>query len=156
MDKALATAEGWDLELPFNHPDGRPLWLRMVGAVEVADGRMVRLHGAIQDVTDLREMSARMAQEHELLRVTLRSIGDAVITTDAKGRIAWLNPVAERMTGWVSDDAQGLPLERVFYIVHEQTRQPAPNPVADCLRRGEVVSLASQTVLITRRHGVRH
>lgn len=150
MDKAMSTGEGWDIELPFNHPDGRPLWLRMVGAAEVESGRLVRLHGAIQDVTMLREMSARMAQEHELLRVTLRSIGDAVITTDAHGRVNWLNPVAERMTGWLSDDAQGLPLERVFYVVHEQTRQPAPNPVADCLRRGEVVSLASQTVLISR------
>lgn len=150
IDKALNTGEGWDIELPFNHPDGRLQWLRMVGAAEIESGRLVRLHGAIQDVTALREMSARMAQEHELLRVTLRSIGDAVITTDAQGRIAWLNPVAERMTGWVTAEAQGLPLERVFYIVHEQTRQPAPNPVADCLRRGEVVSLASQTVLISR------
>ncbi|TDM08450.1 MAG: hypothetical protein C4K60_03090 [Ideonella sp. MAG2] len=150
MDKAMRTGEGWDIELPFNHPDGRPLWLRLVGAVEVEAGCMVRLHGAIQDVTMLRDMSVRMAQEHELLRVTLRSIGDAVITTDARGHVNWLNPVAECMTGWLSEDAKGLPLKRVFYIVNEHTRQPVPNPVADCLKRGEVVSLADQPVLISR------
>jgi PAS domain S-box-containing protein len=98
----------------------------------------------------LERKTAELAEQRESFRVTLASIGDAVITTDTEARIAFLNPVAETMTGWKLTEAVGQPLEKVFNIINEQTRQPAPNPVLRVLREGAVVGLANHTALIAR------
>jgi two-component system cell cycle sensor histidine kinase/response regulator CckA len=82
--------------------------------------------------------------------VTLNSIGDGVIATDAQGRIMLLNPIAEMLTGWTNEAAQGRSLEEVFHIVVEETRAPAPDPVARVLATGGVVGLANHTLLIAR------
>ena len=150
IEQALAHGQGWDLELPFRQRDGTPIWVRTVGQVEFEGGRPVRLLGALQDVTVRRALHAQLAEKHELLRVTLQSIGDAVITTDASGAVTWLNPVAERMTGWPCEEALGRPVGEVFRIVGEDTRLPAPDPVQACLNQGEAVGLAHHTVLIAR------
>lgn len=92
----------------------------------------------------------RAHEQHEVFRVTLRSIGDAVITTDTEARITTLNEVAESLTGWSRKDALGEPLGRVFNIVNEVTRQPVENPALRALREGVVVGLANHTVLITK------
>ena len=113
-------------------------------------GRGLRLVGVSWDITPLRELNEKLAEQHELLRVTLNSIGDAVITTDAQSRVTWLNPVAENMTGWLSAEALGRPLAQVFHIVNEETRLPTDNPVATCLAQGKIVGLANHTVLISR------
>lgn len=98
---------------------------------------------------------ARSNERRELLQVTLRSIGDAVITTDNWGRITYLNAVAEALTGWTHEDALGKPLDKIFRIVSEETRQPVQNPAAVALRKGHVVGLASPTLLI-RKDGVEY
>jgi PAS domain S-box-containing protein len=98
----------------------------------------------------LRESKKRLAAEREWFRITLSSIGDAVITTDAEARVSFLNLVAEKLTGWSLEEAVGQPMERVFNIINEQTRQPAENPVARVLREGLVVGLANHTSLIDR------
>lgn len=90
------------------------------------------------------------SQRRELLSVTLRSIGDAVITTDTEGRITYLNKVAESLTGWLPQDALGQPLENVFHIVNEATRRPVESPATRALRDGVVVGLANHTVLIQK------
>ena len=82
--------------------------------------------------------------------VTLRSIGDGVIVVDAEGRVDLLNPVAEQLTGWPHAEAHGRPLEEVFRIANEHTRQPAENPVPRVLREGIIKGLANHTVLIAR------
>ena len=92
----------------------------------------------------------RAHQQREVVRITLRSIGDAVITTDIKGCITNLNMVAESLTGWSHDDALGEPLDRVFNIVNEVTRQPVENPATRALRDGVVVGLANHTLLIKK------
>jgi diguanylate cyclase (GGDEF)-like protein/PAS domain S-box-containing protein len=117
-----------------------------------AFGRAVRVVGVNWDVSYQREIEANLAQQHELLKVTLNSIGDSVITTDAHGRVTWLNPVAERMTGWSNSDAKGRPLSQVFHIVNEQTRLATENPIETCLAQGKIVGLANHTLLISR-HG---
>src|SRR5205807_9951084 len=104
----------------------------------------------IEDVTARHQAEATLRQQRDLLTVTLGSIGDAVITTDPHGRITFLNPVAEALTGWLLQDALGQPCEEVLLIVQEQTRQPAESPVARVQRDGTIVGLAPQTVLITR------
>ena len=85
-----------------------------------------------------------------LLATTLRSVGDAVISTDATGAIQFINTVAESLTGWPEQDAQKRPLAEVFRIVNEQTREPVESPVAKVLREGTIVGLANHTVLIAR------
>ncbi|QJW94004.1 PAS domain-containing hybrid sensor histidine kinase/response regulator [Frigoriglobus tundricola] len=89
-------------------------------------------------------------QQREKLRVTLASIGDAVVTTDANARVTMLNPVAEALTGWPEADAVGRPLEDVFRIVNQGTRDPVESPVGRALAEGVVVGLANHTVLIAR------
>ncbi len=84
----------------------------------------------------------------ERLRTTLESIGDAVIVTDQEGRITTLNSVAEALTGWGKEEANGLPIEAVFQIVNEDSREKVENPAARALRDGMVVGLANHTVLI--------
>lgn len=86
--------------------------------------------------------------EKELAQVTLKSIGDAVITTDAQGYIRYFNPVAESLTGWKSEEAEGMLLAEVFRIVNEVTRKPAVNPITDALSKGLIVGLANHTILI--------
>ena len=93
---------------------------------------------------------ARAQRRGELMRVTLASVGDAVIVTDADGRVVSLNAVAEALTGWTTDDAIDQPLADVFRIVNESTRQPVPNPAMRALREGKAVGLANHTVLIAR------
>jgi PAS domain S-box-containing protein len=98
----------------------------------------------------VRAAQARAAERGELMRVTLASIGDAVITTDSEGHITSLNVVAERLTGWTRRDAIGQPLDAVFRIVNEDTREPVPNPARKALREGVAVGLANHTLLIAR------
>ena len=83
-------------------------------------------------------------------RTTLMSVGDAVIATDAAGRVAMMNPVAERLTGWRESEAAGRPLAEIFVIVNEGTRQEVENPVVRVLHDGVVVGLANHTLLIAR------
>ncbi|MGE4262939.1 MAG: response regulator [Desulfovibrio sp.] len=82
--------------------------------------------------------------------ITLRSIGDGVIVTDEEGRVELLNPVAEALTGWSTEEALGRPLEEVFRIIDEAARTPLDNPVAKVLRNGARVDLANDTLLVSR------
>jgi PAS domain S-box-containing protein len=85
------------------------------------------------DVTNQRRMEESLATEKERLAVTLRSIGDGVITTDTLGRVVLVNKAAELLTGWTQDEALGKPLEAIFNIVHEKTRKPLTAPFEqDC------------------------
>ncbi|MBI3525990.1 MAG: EAL domain-containing protein [Betaproteobacteria bacterium] len=94
--------------------------------------------------------NAALYAEKERALVTLQSIGDAVITTDIEGRVEFLNPVAETLTGWSNAEASGQPLQQVFKIISEITRLPVENPVEKALLQNGVVGLANHTVLIRR------
>src|SRR4030095_10804563 len=88
--------------------------------------------------------------QREWLRVALANVGDAFITTDTKGRVNFLNPEAPSLTGWTQEDAEGLPLERVFNIINDATPQAVENPASCALREGQVVGLANHTLLIAK------
>jgi len=100
--------------------------------------------------TERKRAEEALQESERWLSTTLRSIGDAVIATDAKGLVTLMNPVAEDLTGWDEAEAVGKPLEDVFNIVNEQTGERAENPVARVLREGIVVGLANHTVLIAQ------
>jgi diguanylate cyclase len=149
---ALALARQRTLEAAFRivRSDGTR-HMRVAARITRDDhGQALALVGVSWDVTAMQELSAQLAQQHELMRVTLQSIGDAVITTDAAGRVSWLNPVAERMTGWSSAQAQGRPMPEVFCIIHEQTREAVRDPVAACLAEHRSVDLADHSSLLAR------
>jgi PAS domain S-box-containing protein len=95
--------------------------------------------------------SEREARRSEAqLATTLRSIGDAVIEADREGRVRFMNPVAEQLTGWAMKEAADLPLSTVFHIVNEQTRAEVESPVDKVLREGMTVGLANHTILLAR------
>ncbi len=98
----------------------------------------------------LEQRTQELQQQREWFQVTLSSIGDAVITTDVQGRVTFLNPVAEAMTGWTVAEALGQPLTAVFDIVNEYTQAPVDNPVARVLQTGLIVGLANHTALVAK------
>lgn len=99
----------------------------------------------------IRERAAdAIRREQAWLFTTLNSIGDAVIATDSEGRIRFMNPVAEQITAWPQSEAADRPVEEVFRIINEYTRQPAENPIAKVIREGVVVGLANHTILISK------
>lgn len=100
--------------------------------------------------TALKQAERLIWEEKERALVTLHSIGDAVITTNALGNVTYLNPVAETLTGWSSSEAFERPLLDIFKIVNEQTGEPVENPVEKCLREGAIVGLANHTELISK------
>ncbi len=158
-DHFAGHSEAYVAEVRLRHRDGHWIWVEDRGRLitRTADGRPEWVFGIQIDITQRRQrdeallrVSEELAQEHELLRVTLQSIGDAVVTTDAGGTVTWLNPVAERLTGWLTSLAKGRPLTQVFNIVDEDTRAATENLVASCLAQGRSVGLGSQTLLISR------
>jgi PAS domain S-box-containing protein len=104
----------------------------------------------LQEVQERKRVQEDLGREREWLRVTLSSIGDAVIATDGSGNISFLNPVAAALTGWPSEEALGQSVEEVFEIVNESTREPAEDIVRKVLSEGCIVVLANQTALIAR------
>lgn len=110
----------------------------------------VALHNSRAILLARQRAEEELRKQSEWLRITLASIGDAVISTDAEGRITFMNGVAESLTGWPQADAIGRPLPEVFHIVNEHTRQPSENPALRALREGTIVELANHTVLVAR------
>ena len=98
----------------------------------------------------LMQSNLSLQVSEEKLAVTLKSIGDAVIATDAQECITLMNPVAEQLTGWTQAEAAGLPVDEVFHIINQETRQVATIPVKETLEQGTVQGLANHTVLIAR------
>ena len=158
--------EGWRVR-----KDGSQFWANVViTAVRDAAGKLRGFSKITRDMTERKtaeenarnlvaettarrvaeENSRLIAAARERLQVTLTSIGDAVISTDADGCVEFLNPVAEALTGWISQEAAGRPLTEVFHIVNETTRQPVENPALRALREGQIVGLANHTILIDR------
>jgi PAS domain S-box-containing protein len=96
------------------------------------------------------ERERALDEQREYLQVTLSSIGDAVIATDTSGKITFLNPIAEALTGWSQQEVIGRPIEDIFNIINEFTRARAENPVQRVLQEGVIVGLANHTLLIAR------
>ncbi|MBN2123560.1 MAG: PAS domain S-box protein, partial [Deltaproteobacteria bacterium] len=105
----------------------------------------------MRDVTQRKQAEEALEAEKERLAVTLRSIGDGVITTDTRGSVLLINDIAEKLTGWNRGEAAGRDLEKIFHIVHEKTRLRSENPLKEVLRTGEIIGHADHTALVTRK-----
>lgn len=128
--------------------DGSTMWVgEAARAIQDANGNTVVLV-VCENITEQKQAEEALAAEKELLAVTLRSIGDGVITTDTSGNIVLVNKVAEKITGWSQKNAVNKPLDDVFHIINEKTRERCDNPVKKVLETGEIVNLCNNTVLI--------
>ncbi len=109
--------------------------------------RTLEVETALQSLSTSNQ---KLSDSQELLQVTFDSIGDAVITTDKEGRVQWLNPVAERLTGWFRSEALGLPLMKIFNIVDDDSRKSTENPIQAYLAQNKTIKLTGHTTLISR------
>jgi PAS domain S-box-containing protein len=127
------------------------IYLTVGLAIAFMSGLHRRQQRRAETNAELAESRQREAvRQSEILSVTLASIGDAVIVTDAEGRVLRLNPVAEKLMEYTTAEAQGKPLEDVFRISNENTREDVPNPAVRAIREGAIVGLANHTLLISR------
>ena len=118
--------------------------------IRATDGRILGISKIARDISAQKAAEARLRAHERLLHITLASIGDAVVTTDTSGRVTFLNPVAERLTGWPLAEAMGRELLEVMHLINERTGRAAENPAARVLREGTVVGLANHTAIIAR------
>ncbi len=143
-----------ELDVPFADGSLRRILITKYPVID-ASGEVVGVGTINTDITARKEAEDALRQQRDLLDVTLVSIGDAVMATDTNGTITFLNRAAEELTGWSRQEAIGQPIDSVFHIVHEQTRETIESPVARILREGVIVGLANHTALI-RRDGTEH
>ncbi|MEP7272238.1 MAG: PAS domain S-box protein, partial [Acidobacteriota bacterium] len=137
--------ESYDLLEPV---DGRVF--ERFSRIQFVNGKNVGRVWSFRDITERRRAEQTLQEQSERLRVTLGSIGDAVVTTDTEAKVVSLNGVAQALTGWTQNEAQGRPLLEVFRIINEQNRQPIVNPAERVLAEGRIFSLANDMLLIAR------
>jgi PAS domain S-box-containing protein len=113
-------------------------------------GKIIAVSKIARDISRERKALEELRLSEERFRVTLSSIGDAVIATDASGGITFMNPVAERLTKWTAQQALGVPLDEVFKIINEFSRRTVENPVTKVIREGVIVGLANHTLLVAK------
>src|SRR5450631_1541474 len=138
-------------EFVLNCRDGSQVVVLESARVERdAERRIVAYEGTIANITARKREEQAMFAEKERAQVTLQSIGEAVITTDRDGRIDYMNPVAEQLSGWGSDEARGEKLGTVLRLLDEVTHEKLENPLVRCLREGQLVHFAEHSVLLNR------
>ncbi len=149
----IAISQDTDVQLEYRiiHSSGAVRWLRVRGKRFFDDnGAPSKLAGVCVDITDRRNATDTIELEREKFRITLNSIGDAVIATDQVGNLSFMNPIAERLTGWTTSAAVGKPMDQIFTIINEKTRKFEPNPVISVLRDGKAVALENHTIVISK------
>ena len=154
---AVRSQEPFQTEVRFLRDDGSLVWTRL-NASAMRDGRTLR--GRVQTVEDitgrrateleLQQAKNALFEEKERAQVTLNSIGDAVLSTDIVGNVTYLNPVAEKMTGWSGDEAQGRQFSAVLRIIDGNTREAASNPAQRAIAENGIVGLPADSILIRR------
>ena len=135
----------------MRHKSGDWRWvLSRAKAMVDDDGRVRRLVAVELDITDQKLYEEALFREKQNAQITLQSIGDGVITTDADCRVEYLNPVAEELTGWKVDDASGRSVDEIFRGFHEETCEPMENPLSVAIRRDRLYKSMRPTLLIRR------
>lgn len=150
---ARLEAEGFvkNFEYRLRRKDGSKIVvLENSRAIYDDDGNVIAHEGTITDITERKRAETRVFEEKERAEVTLQSIGDGVITTDAEGNVDYINPVAQDLIGWDMRSAKGTCVTEIMMIVNENTRATVENPVIRCLKDGRVVTLAENSVLVAR------
>ena len=135
----------------MKHQNGEWRWMQSrAKSVLDENGRLLRLLGVEVDITERKLYEDALFREKESAQITLQSIGDGVITTDADSNVEYVNPVAEELTGWKVDDASGRNIDEIFRGFHEETCEPLENPLAVSIRRDRAIKSVRPTLLIRR------
>lgn len=129
--------------------DGSHFYCEAHGSVVDYRGKKAII-GTVVDITERINLIEELLNKEAEIRAMLYSIGDAVIATDNRGKILVMNPVAEKLTGWLESEAKGRPVQEVFRVINEFTREPVENPVERVLREGTTVAMSNRTVLVSK------
>ena len=130
------------------HWEGRIFQTR-VEPLRDGSGEITGCLGIAVDTTERKRVEEALRREKERAQVTLASIGDGVIRTEPDGTIDYLNPVAEKLTGWTNEKAAGRPVSEVFRVIDEMTRKPLPDPIRRCLDEKRVVESPGHVLLVS-------
>jgi diguanylate cyclase (GGDEF)-like protein/PAS domain S-box-containing protein len=131
--------------------DGSLFWAMVeIIAIKSPSGELSGFCKLTRDITGLKDLQDKVAAEKERAEVTLHAIGDAVISTDAEGKIESLNPKAEQLTGWKVTEALGRPFSEVFHVLDEGTLHPHEHELTAMLKQGELIAAKSPAVLRNR------
>ncbi|MEO8016719.1 MAG: EAL domain-containing protein [Pseudomonadota bacterium] len=135
----------------MKHRNGEWRWVVSRAKARVDEhGRLLRLVGVELDITERKLYEEALFREKESAQITLQSIGDGVITTDASSTVDYINPVAEQLTGWRLEDAMGRPIEEIYRAFHEETCEPLENPLSVSIRRTRPIKSVRPMLLIRR------
>ncbi|MHB8130055.1 MAG: HD domain-containing phosphohydrolase [Mobilitalea sp.] len=139
-------------EVRYHHKDGSTLWVICSGYVVEwgSDNKPLQMVGSHINITDIKKLEKSLSDERELLKATLLSIGDGVITTDKYGMVEIVNAEAEELTGWSQEEALGRNFEDVFRIANEYTKHKCESPIEKVLKTGKTVEIADHTILIKK------
>jgi len=140
-----------NIEVRFRHDLGHDVWASLnVHSYKDGNGQVAGFEGVARDVTESKMAAEALFQEKERLHVTLESIGDAVITTNTRYEVEYINPIGESITGWRSEEAKGQKLEEVLRLVDEEHGKPISLPLAKWVREGVRVALSDPAVVCDR------
>ena len=151
FNKVYETGKNLQLfDWQINKKDGSTRYVETSVSLIESLGTKMGFRGIMRDITEKKKAEEALFNEKERLKVTIRSIGDAVMVTDTGGIITMLNPVAECLTGWSHADAVGQHVDDVFKIINEYTREPQKNPIHRVIKEGRTMGLANHTALLSR------
>ncbi|WP_455376757.1 EAL domain-containing protein [Kaarinaea lacus] len=150
MDIKGGSVQNYEVQL--KHTLGHNIWASInahysAAGMDTSHG----FEGTIRDVTMEKEIDEKIYQEKERLHVTLESIGDGVITTNPDGTVAYLNPIAEKMTGWDEKEAAGKQLHEILHLLDEKTNKPVNIPIVKWLNQNQRVGLKKPVTLVNRK-----
>jgi PAS domain S-box-containing protein len=149
--RAAATQGQFEEERWHLQKEGSFFWAHtLLTCLTDARGRLIGFSKITRDLSERKRGEEALAEEKERLAVTLRSIGDGVITTDIEGKVVLINKVAEELTGWAQQEAIGKSLDEVFHIINQETRIRCEGPIQNVLAKGGIVELENHTALITK------
>jgi diguanylate cyclase (GGDEF)-like protein/PAS domain S-box-containing protein len=141
----------YQMEKRYLHSDGHVVHVQLsVSLVRDEHGEPLYFISQMQDISERKAFEDALFRERELAEVTLKSIGDAVITTDTQLNVTSLNPIAEAMTGWSHHEAVGRPMDEIFQLRDPLTRRPIPNPLIMAVNKNSIVGLTTDAILVHR------
>lgn len=151
LDAATRKCCDFSIEFRVLYSDGRVRWINSLGRmIDNPQGGPATMHGIVIDITDRKQMQSALSNEMERAKITLTSIADAVITTDAEGHVQQINPMAKRLTGWDKDMAHGKLVGDVFRLVSEDTETGRLTPTCAEIVAGQIIDLDSNKQLLSK------
>ncbi|WP_069998494.1 PAS domain S-box protein [Cellulosilyticum sp. I15G10I2] len=138
-------------EVRCKHKDGSTMWVISAGHIVESDENIpLRMAGCHINITERKELERSLEEERGLLKATMLSMGDGIISVDINEKVKMMNPIAEKLTGWTQADAYGKSFEEVFNIINEHTREKCENPVRKVLETGQNMEIVKHTLLVSK------